>query len=84
MNNPRLFAEIVQHVENLDEHTVCINFDLYDTKYDETIDMGGYVLSIQDDIDQCFYVTVFNKNHDVLSKTAVPFEFKSEPEEEDL
>jgi hypothetical protein len=81
MTQLKSFEQIVQSAEELDDGSVCINFDVT-CEYNITQRTGGYVLSRQDDDDQCFYVNVFDKDGNVLSETVVPFEFNGVPEEE--
>ena len=60
----------------VESDTHVLNFDEYDTDENQVVRQGGYVMTRQDDDDQCFYVTVFNSNGDVLSETIVNYYFE--------
>lgn len=62
--------------DKLDDGSCVINFDVLNDNEDLPMATGGYVMTRQDNEDQCFYVSVFNADGDVLSETVVPFNFK--------
>lgn len=68
--------EIMMNVDTLDNQSAVINFDIYDNDEDQVVKGGGYVMSRQDDEDQCFYVSVCDVDGNILSETVVPFNFK--------
>jgi uncharacterized membrane protein affecting hemolysin expression len=68
--------EIMMSVDTLDNQSAVINFDIYDNDEDQVVKGGGYVMSRQDDEDQCFYVSVYDVDGNILSETVVPFNFK--------
>jgi hypothetical protein len=68
------YKKIVMTPEELDDGSVVINFDVVDD-YNIPTRQGGYVMARQDNNDECFYVSVFNEQGDVLSETKVPFKF---------
>lgn len=68
--------EIMMNVDTLSPTTAVINFDIYDADEDQVVKGGGYVMSRQDDEDQCFYVSVCDADGNILSETVVPFNFK--------
>jgi hypothetical protein len=68
--------EIMMNVDTLSPTTAVINFDIYDADEDQVVKGGGYVMSRQDNEDQCFYVVVCDADGNVLSETVVPFNFK--------
>jgi hypothetical protein len=68
--------EIMMNVDTLSPTTAVINFDIYDADEDQVVKGGGYVMSRQDDEDQCFYVSVYDADGNILSETVVPFNFK--------
>jgi hypothetical protein len=63
---------ITMQSDQLDDGSVVVNFDVVDDCYIPTR-QGGYVMTRQEP--DCFMVTVFNKEGDVLSETVVPFDF---------
>lgn len=66
--------EIQMNVDRLDNDSVVVNFDLFDTDAGEYTMQGGYV---QTEIDNdCFVVQIFNSDGDIISRTEVPFNFK--------
>ena len=68
--------EVMMNVDTLSPTTAVINFDIYDADEDQVVKGGGYVMSRQDNEDQCFYVVVCDADGNVLSETVVPFNFK--------
>jgi hypothetical protein len=70
------YEEIKLTTDRLDDDSIVINFDLFDTDQDEVTKTGGYVHVRQDNEDKNFYVTVYNAAGDVLSETLVPFNFE--------
>ena len=62
--------------DSLDDGSVVINLDVWDTDQQCVVKMGGYVMVKQDDEEQRFYVLVYNGEGDLLSETLVPFNFK--------
>jgi len=81
MMNLKSYEKVVMSVNELDDGSAVIDFDVTD-ECNVTTRTGGYVMTRQDNNDQCFYVVVCNANGDVLSMTPVPFDFIGEPEEE--
>lgn len=67
--------EVVMNTERLDDESVVVNFDVYDSENNQIVAQAGYVRTRQDFEDRCFYVTVFNAEGDVLSETVVPMQF---------
>ena len=65
--------KIIMSVDNLDDGSAVINFDLYDNEQDMVVKTSGYVMSRQED--DHFVVTVFDAEGEVLSETLVPFNF---------
>ena len=68
------YEKIVMTPDELDDGSVVINFDVTDD-YNIPTKTGGYVIARQDNEDKCFYVTVLDKDGEVLSETTVPFKF---------
>lgn len=68
------YEKIVMTTDDLDDGSVVVNFDVTDD-YNIPTRTGGYVMTKQDDEDNCFYVTVFDQSGEVLSETTVPFKF---------
>lgn len=60
----------------LDNHSVAVNFDVYDIEQDETTKNGGYVHVRKDDGEQKFIIVVFNAEGDVVNETHLPYAFK--------
>jgi hypothetical protein len=61
--------------DSLDDGSVVVNLDVWDTDQQCVVKMGGYVMVKQDDEEKRFYVLVYNGKGDVLSQTLVPFDF---------
>lgn len=71
------FEQIEMRADVLDDGTHVVNFDVYEVDGEELpVKQGGYVMVRQDDDDQCFAVTVFNADGDVVSEVHLPFNFK--------
>ena len=68
------YEKIVMNPETLDNGTAVINFDVTDD-YNIPTRQGGYVMTRKDEDDNCFYVTVFDADGNVLSETIVPFKW---------
>lgn len=66
--------KLVMRTDRLDDDSVVVNFDVYDSDYREVTKDAGYV-HIRQDLD-FFNVVVFNCYGDVLSEVNVPFKFK--------
>ena len=64
--------------DRLDDDSVVVNFNVYDTEYNEVVGDGGYVQVRQEN--DHYYVCIFNCNGDVISEVQVPFKFKTEEE----
>ena len=69
------FEKIVMNSDELDDGSYVINFDVTDD-YNIPTKQGGYVMVRQEDDDQCFTVSVFNAEGDVVSEVHVPFKFR--------
>jgi hypothetical protein len=65
---------ILMRTDRLDDDSVVVNFDVYDTDQREVTKDGGYV-HIRQELG-FFNVVVFNCDGDVLSEVNVPFNFK--------
>jgi len=65
---------ILMRTDRLDDDSVVVNFDVYDTDQREVIKDGGYV-HIRQEL-EFFNVVVYNCDGDVLSEVNVPFNFK--------
>lgn len=64
---------IQMNCDSLDDGSIVVNFDLHNTADDEVVQQSGYVHIRQDDDDHHFYIVVFNADGDVVSETALPF-----------
>ena len=71
-------VQITMSPETLDDGSAVITFDMWDNEDDQVVAQAGYVMTRQDDEDECFYVTVFNADGDVLSETKAPMVFSGE------
>ena len=76
------YEKIVMTPDELDDGSVVINFDVTDD-YNIPTRQGGYVIARKDEVDNCFYVVIFNERGDVLSETQVPFTFVGGEDEGD-
>jgi uncharacterized membrane protein affecting hemolysin expression len=65
---------ILMRTDRLDDDSVVVNFDVYDTEQREVTKDGGYV-HIRQELD-FFNVTVYDCDGDILSEVNVPFNFK--------
>jgi len=65
---------ILMRTDRLDDDSVVVNFDVYDTDQREVTKDGGYV-HIRQEL-EFFNVTVYDCDGDVLSEVNVPFKFK--------
>ena len=65
---------ILMRTDRLDDDSVVVNFDVYDTEQREVTKDGGYV-HIRQEL-EFFNVTVFDCEGRVLSEVNVPFKFK--------
>jgi hypothetical protein len=74
MKNLKTYEKVVMTPDELDDGSVCINFDVTDD-YNLVTRTGGYVMARQDNADNCFYVSVFDAEGNVLTDTVVPFKF---------
>jgi len=68
------YENVSMRTDSLDDESVVVNFDVYDTEQREVTKDGGYV-HIRQDLD-FFNVVVYNCDGDVLSEVNVPFKFK--------
>lgn len=66
--------QVVMRTDRLDDDSVVVNFDVYDTEYSEVTKDGGYV-HIRQEL-EFFNVTVYDCEGSVLSEVNVPFKFK--------
>lgn len=66
--------QVVMRTDRLDDDSVVVNFDVYDTEYNEVTKDGGYV-HIRQEL-EFFNVTVYDCEGSVLSEVNVPFKFK--------
>ena len=82
MSKLKVYEKIIMATDELDDVSIVVTFDVTDD-YNCTTRTGGYVKTMLDNDDKCFYVTVFNKDGDVLSETIVPFEFINHEDDED-
>ena len=66
--------QVVMRTDRLDDDSVVVNFDMYDTDYNEVTKDGGYV-HIRQEL-EFFNVVVYDCEGNVLSEVNVPFKFK--------
>jgi hypothetical protein len=69
------YEEIQMNTDHLDNGSVVVNFDVWDTENDQVVKQGGYVMVKKDEEEQRFYVLVFDGSGDLLSETLLPFDF---------
>jgi hypothetical protein len=65
---------LLMRTDRLDDDSVVVNFDVYDTEQREVTKDGGYV-HIRQEL-EFFNVVVFDCEGNVLSEVNVPFKFK--------
>jgi len=66
--------KILMRADKLEDRSIVVNFDVYNTHYYEVTKDGGYV-HIRQEL-EFFNVVVYNCDGDVLSEVNVPFKFK--------
>jgi len=66
--------QLSMRTDRLDDESVVVNFDVYDTEQHEVTKDGGYV-HIRQEL-EFFNVTVYDCDGDILSEVNVPFNFK--------
>lgn len=66
--------QVVMRTDRLDDNSIVVNFDMYDTDYNEVTKDGGYV-HIRQEL-EFFNVVVYDCEGNVLSEVNVPFKFK--------
>lgn len=66
--------QLSMRTDRLDDESVVVNFDVYDTEQREVTKDGGYV-HIRQEL-EFFNVVVFDCEGNVLSEVNVPFKFK--------
>jgi len=64
----------LMRADKLEDRSIVVNFDVYNTHYHEVTKDGGYV-HIRQEL-EFFNVVVYNCDGDVLSEVNVPFKFK--------
>jgi hypothetical protein len=72
------YETITMNGDVLDDGSHVINFDVVD-EYNIPTRQGGYVMTRKEE--NCFTVSVFNQNGDIVSETVVPFNFTEFEEE---
>ena len=72
--NLKNHENLLMRTDRLDDDSVVVNFDVYDTDQREVTKDGGYV-HIRQEL-EFFNVTVYDCDGDVLSEVNVPFNFK--------
>jgi predicted homoserine dehydrogenase-like protein len=70
------YEELQMNTDHLDDGSVVVNFDIFDTENDQVVKQGGYVMVKKDEEEQRFYVLVFNGTGDLVSETLLPFAFE--------
>ena len=65
---------LCMRTDRLDDDSVVVNFDVYDTDQREVTKDGGYV-HVRQEL-EFFNVTVYDCEGNVLSEVNVPFNFK--------
>ena len=66
--------QLLMRTDRLDDDSVVVNFDVYDTDQREVTKDGGYV-HVRQEL-EFFNVTVYDCEGNVLSEVNVPFNFK--------
>lgn len=64
-------------VEQLDDGSSCISFDILDMNDGDTVANGGCVITNEDYDKQRFVIKVFQGNGQLMSVTFIPFNFES-------
>lgn len=67
--------KIIITTDRLDDDSVVVNFDQYDTDEGDVVAQSGYVHVRQDSNE--YVVTVYNTAGNVVSETNVPFNFQT-------
>ena len=80
LNNPKendmeSYEKVVITPVELDDGEITVSFDVTDD-CNVITKQGGHVSIRQDDDDNCFYVTAFDAEGNVLFENQIPFNFK--------
>ena len=70
------YEQIQMNYESLDNGSVVVNFDVWDTENDQVVKQGGYVMVRKDEDDRLFYITIIDANGDVAHEIRFPFYFE--------
>jgi|APCry1669189844_1035258.scaffolds.fasta_scaffold129435_1 hypothetical protein len=69
------YEQIQMNYESLDNGSVVVNFDVWDTENDQVVKQGGYVMVRKDEDDKVFAVVVIDANGDKVAEVHLPFNF---------
>ena len=70
------YEELQLNTDHLDDGSVVINFDIFDTENDQVVKQGGYVMVRKDEDDRLFYITIIDASGDVAHEIRLPFYFE--------
>ena len=70
------YEELQLNTDHLDDGSVVVNFDIFDTENDQVVKQGGYVMVRKDEDDRLFYITIIDASGDVAHEIRLPFYFK--------
>ncbi len=65
----------IMTTDRLDDDSVVVNFDQYDTAVGDVVAQSGYVHVRQETTH--YMVTIYNTAGDVVSETGIPFNFQT-------
>jgi predicted homoserine dehydrogenase-like protein len=70
------YEELQMNFDSLDNGSVVVNFDIFDTENDQVIKQGGYVMVRKDEDEHLFTITIVDASGDVVHEINFPFDFK--------
>ena len=70
------YEELQMNTDHLDDGSVVVNFDIFDTENDQVVKQGGYVMVRKDEDDRLFYITIIDASGDVAHEIRFPFYFE--------
>ena len=69
------YEELQLNTDHLDDGSVVVNFDIFDTENEQVVKQGGYVMVRKDEDDKVFAVVVIDANGDKVAEVHLPFNF---------
>jgi hypothetical protein len=70
------YEELQLNTDHLDDGSVVVNFDIFDTENEQVVKQGGYVMVRKDDENHLFTITIIDASGDVVHEINFPFDFE--------